>query len=334
MLPDRDRLTGRGLVARIGLGVVLVTALAWLVGVRAITLASTSMAPWADAGALIVHRSVSVEDLRPGDVVSISLDDGRTLTHRVAALSHEPDGAVTLRLRGDANAAVDPEPRTVDGRVLRALGSFNGLGAFLQLAAPLIWSGLGLMLVGWAVLRDRELDQEPAPTQRPRLAMTPSAPLEPTGDVHVVRARGSELIAAPHAVATPSVPHDASWTPLPTAALDPRIDALLATAEALADDGMPWVVVRDLVRVRACDLLSLPSVEQSGAVRSLEDGARFYVLALADADPDALGVVPVASARRRAGTNAVERWWSAVDAAVPAHVLAALAPWLRDTPDT
>jgi signal peptidase I len=331
MLPDRDRLTGRGLVARIGLGVVLVTALIWLVGVRAMTLASTSMAPWADAGALIVHRSVSVDDLRPGDVVSISLDNGRTLTHRVAALSHEQGGAVTLRLRGDANAAVDPEPRTVDGRVLRALWAFEGLGAFLQLAAPLIWSGLGLMLVGWAVLRKR--DREPASTQRPLLAMAPSAPLEPTGDVHVMRARGSELIAAPHAVATPSVPHDVGWDPPPTAALDPRIDALLATAEALVEDGMPWVIVRDLVRVRACDLLSLPSVEQSGAVRSLEDGARFYVLALADADADALAVVPVASARRRAGTNAVERWWSAVDAAVPAHVLAALAPWLRETTD-
>lgn len=111
-----------------------------------------------------------------------------------------------------------------------------------------------------------------------------------------------------------------------TDTVDPRLAALLATAEQLAEDGLADVVVRDLVRVRSAPLFGLPSAERAGAVVSLDDGARFYVVALADADPAALGIVPPGSARRREATAALEEWWAAVEDRVPDDARPVLPP--------
>ena len=120
---------------------------------------------------------------------------------------------------------------------------------------------------------------------------------------------------------TPAVASD------PTPPLDPRIEALLATCEQFEEDGVPRPVLADLVRVRTAAVVGLPSAERSGAVLSLDDGGRFYVLAVADADPAMLDLVPVDSERRRAGTGAVELWWDAVSNRVPGVVATAIASW-------
>lgn len=113
----------------------------------------------------------------------------------------------------------------------------------------------------------------------------------------------------------------------PTPTADPRVEALLATCEQFQDDGLPDAVLRDIVRVRTAAIVGLPSAERSGAVLSTDDGARFYVLAVADADEAMLGLVPVASQRRRDGSAAIDEWWAAVEHDLPPDVAATIAPW-------
>lgn len=130
---------------------------------------------------------------------------------------------------------------------------------------------------------------------------------------------------------TPVTTPPAAPTTAPSATVDPRIEALLATCEQLEDDGVPGPVLGDLVRVRTAPVVGLPVAERSGAVLSLDDGGRFYVLAVADADRAMLDLVPVDSERRRAGTAALDLWWDAVCDGVPRHVSEAVDPWLRTT---
>lgn len=111
---------------------------------------------------------------------------------------------------------------------------------------------------------------------------------------------------------------------------DPRVEALLATCEQLADDGVPDVVLRDLVRVRVAAIAGLPSAERAGAVLELDDGGRFYVVACADADPGALALVHADSQRRRDATAALDLWWDAVADRLPAPTADALAAWSSD----
>ena len=112
--------------------------------------------------------------------------------------------------------------------------------------------------------------------------------------------------------------------------VDPRLEALLATVEQLAEDGLAPVMVRDLLRVRVAALLGLPSAERAGAVAALDDGARFYVVALADADPAALGIVPSGSNRRQEASEALELWWAGVRDRVPDAVRVLLPAGVTD----
>lgn len=125
----------------------------------------------------------------------------------------------------------------------------------------------------------------------------------------------------------PEAPVEAAEQDIEGTQSDPRLDALLATCEQLADDGVPDVVVHDIARVRLATLASLPPAEQADVVLELDDGARFYVIACADADAAALALVPVASQRRRAATAALDEWWAAVRDRLPASTAAVAEAW-------
>ena len=114
---------------------------------------------------------------------------------------------------------------------------------------------------------------------------------------------------------------------VPARAVDPRVEALLATCEQLQEDGIADAVLADIVRVRTAAIAGLPSAERSGAVLSTHDGARFYVLAVADVDRSMLGLVPVDSTRRRTASAALDDWWAAVQGDLPRDVVEAIAPW-------
>lgn len=175
-----------------------------------------------------------------------------------------------------------------------------------------------------------------------RNAQPDAAPVELVGDVAVAVAQVPVLgrvlrIAGPMtgvavallALGVVTLAFSTAEEPTPGAVtgsqfLDPRIEALLATCEQFAEDGMAPEVLADLVRVRVAAALGLPEVEDADACAELDDGARFYVVALADADPDALGLVPPGSTRRRAGSAAVDQWWQQVADRVPDDVHTAL----------
>ena len=88
-------------------------------GHRVVVLRSDSMAPTMPIGSLAIVESVEPWAVRPGDVVTVVLDLGSLLTHRVL---HETtlDGDPALILRGDADRAGDIEVASLDrlgGRV-------------------------------------------------------------------------------------------------------------------------------------------------------------------------------------------------------------------------
>lgn len=125
----------------------------------------------------------------------------------------------------------------------------------------------------------------------------------------------------------PELPTEATEQGIAGAEPDPRVQALLVTCEQFVDDGVPEIVVRDIVRVRLAALVGLPPAEQAEVVLELDDGPRFYVIACADADAAALSLVPAGSQRRRAATAALHQWWESVRGRLPASTTAIAEAW-------
>lgn len=117
------------------------------------------------------------------------------------------------------------------------------------------------------------------------------------------------------------------WQVDAPAAADPRVEALLATCEQLAEDGLARPVLADVVRVRVAAIAGLPPAEFAGPVLALDDGARFYVLAVVDADAAMLRLVPDDSRRRREASEALDRWWATVTPGLGRATRAVIQPW-------
>lgn len=98
-----------------GLGLVsLFAAVAVAIGgVVPLVFTSGSMEPDVSTGSLGMARTVDADELRVGDVVSVTNDAGTRVTHRIVAIEEAPDGT-SLTLQGDANPAPDERPYVVD----------------------------------------------------------------------------------------------------------------------------------------------------------------------------------------------------------------------------
>ncbi|MFI5261915.1 MAG: signal peptidase I [Candidatus Limnocylindrales bacterium] len=126
------------LVALVGGGVLLASAtvVGPLTGHRAVVLRSGSMAPDMPVGSLVIIESVAPDAIRVGDVVTVQLDSGALLTHRVVRETSGV-GYPALVLHGDANPAGATETISLDrlaGRVLAVI-PFAGYAAW-WLAQP------------------------------------------------------------------------------------------------------------------------------------------------------------------------------------------------------
>ncbi len=88
-----------------------------VLGYQTLTMLTGSMAPAIDPGDVVVTTPLDVADVTEGMVISyhIPIDDHRLVTHRVIGVDHAPDGTVTVRTQGDANAAPDPWDAVLTG---------------------------------------------------------------------------------------------------------------------------------------------------------------------------------------------------------------------------
>lgn len=124
---------------------VLTGAAAWRIsGGHWLTVRTASMGPAAPVGTLVITRPTTVEDVRPGDIVSFRSPSGSTYTHRVVQVAH---GVVTTR--GDNNGTRDPyriQSRDLVGKVV---ARWRGVG-FLLRALPFLVIPGGLL---WLVTR-------------------------------------------------------------------------------------------------------------------------------------------------------------------------------------
>ena len=281
---DGDAVT-RVVSACIG-GLVAVALLLVALGWRPVVLVSDSMAPGAPAGSLLVARPVAPTEVRTGDVLTVPLPagDGR-VTHRVVEVEDE-GGARWVRLRGDANPTPDAGRVRLEGDTLRAVLVLPAVGGLVEGGGLVLVLGILLLLVGTLGLAfvERRSRREAAE------AASRHAPRLPTG----------------------------------AGGLDTRALALFATLEALAEDGMHGPTLEALARARIGALLGLGAVEASPEVADLDDGARFVIIALADADRSALALVPPTSRRATEARDAVAEWWHRHEEQVPTAIRAEL----------
>ena len=122
----------------------------------ALAIRSGSMAPAIGVGSLVVVLPQDPATLAVGDVVTIKLDAGTVLTHRIAEVVQQDDRRM-FRLRGDANPAPDPVLATQDqlmGRVVVALPVLGFLLALMSMPSGIVallsFGGL-LLIAAWLV---------------------------------------------------------------------------------------------------------------------------------------------------------------------------------------
>jgi signal peptidase len=162
-------------VAVVAIG--LAANLAPQAGARLLAIRSGSMQPTMPVGSLILATAADPADLTVGDVVSVTLDGGATLTHRIAAIVEQDDNRM-FELKGDANALHDPVlvvPDQVVGRVDLTIPMLGYLLAMLSMPtgiAALLAIGGTLLTAGWLldeltdVEADEDLDAELADRER------------------------------------------------------------------------------------------------------------------------------------------------------------------------
>lgn len=118
------RTTRAGIDAVVLLTVVAFALLAvgpHLLPYRPVTMLTGSMAPAVPAGSVLLSSFVPPEEVRVGDVITMSPPSGdeQVVTHRVTHVERR-GGAVLVRTHGDGNAQPDPWTAQLEGDVLRA----------------------------------------------------------------------------------------------------------------------------------------------------------------------------------------------------------------------
>lgn len=137
------------------LGVVFVIALITVTvvmprvfGWSTYAVATGSMVPSLEPGALVIVRPVDVADLAIGDVITFQLEPGKaqTVTHRIVGMGVKPDGSITFETKGDANNVSDANAvidQQIRGRVWFGIPQ---LGTIAQLGNGVIVSMLAVIV--------------------------------------------------------------------------------------------------------------------------------------------------------------------------------------------
>ncbi len=149
---------------------------------------SSSMVPALGVGDLVVVQAVNPEAIRVGEVITIRLASGATMTHRVAAVTETDDGPL-FKTSGDANGGPDAVYARADQVVGRLAWHVPWLGFLLAMVtmpsglAALFSVGVTLLTAVWlldeveAADEDDELEGLDADTGPDlRAATTPPVP--------------------------------------------------------------------------------------------------------------------------------------------------------------
>lgn len=101
-----------GLLALVALVALLAIVVPAAVGGRALTVLTSSMDPVYPAGTLVVVEPTPPAEIGIGDVLTYQLRSGEPVlvTHRVIAITNNPDGTRLFTTKGDANDVADADP--------------------------------------------------------------------------------------------------------------------------------------------------------------------------------------------------------------------------------
>lgn len=142
-----------------------------LLGITPLIILSGSMSPALQTGDLAFAQSVSASEIDPGDIVSVTSQDGVRVTHRV--VTAEPvESQAALTLKGDANPTTDTETYVVDS-ALSVVAQVPGAGYFLKLVGTPWAIGAAIailaacLVIGW---RSRSTEPDDSSAQQPRLS--------------------------------------------------------------------------------------------------------------------------------------------------------------------
>jgi signal peptidase I len=144
-----------------GTALILAVFVPFLMGMRSYTVMSGSMEPAIDTGDVVVERSLTPEEIRPGDVVTFRdpTRANRLITHRVRQVSIAA-GVVHVVTRGDANTGFERWSVPIKGHVglvvyrLPRIGyvahAIGGtMGHLLFVVLPILLIGLTLLIDVW-----------------------------------------------------------------------------------------------------------------------------------------------------------------------------------------
>lgn len=136
---------------------IVATVLSLMFGVKPLVFRSGSMSPAISTGSLALAHRVSVDEVKVGDVVSVTNPQGTRITHRVFRIQHS-GGQTLLTLKGDANAQPDllPYPVTKVDRVFAHVGFLGYLVAWLSSGIAIFLGGLlagALLMLAFGPIR-------------------------------------------------------------------------------------------------------------------------------------------------------------------------------------
>lgn len=123
------RLLVRASVAVVVLGLAVLAIGPRLHPFKSFYVRSGSMAPTIPVGSLVIATVAEADELRVGDVIVFERPDqpGTMVVHRIHAVEHTAVGRAFIT-KGDANAAPDGWRLDAQGRGLRAVHIFSGVG--------------------------------------------------------------------------------------------------------------------------------------------------------------------------------------------------------------
>ena len=128
------------------------------IGAGSYVVQSGSMEPFYHTGALIFDKKVDVQQLEAGDVITFSIAEDMTATHRIVEVLADGDAGnaggegsvLRFRTKGDANEDADAEPvdaRNVIGTPVFQIPYLGYLINFVKTRPGMIAAGIFILLI-------------------------------------------------------------------------------------------------------------------------------------------------------------------------------------------